>query len=416
MSMSNTIAELKDMVKEHMEKLFPDDWEDRFDELSVKMPKKEWLAKLNELNRAIHPAQYALMDVCTLESNTKKAEFKSKDLANELGRMRKQLKDAEDRAKAFEKECDKKDKDLASTITEMHSQKGHFIALQKEHKAANTKITALKNEVKELKAADKQGGGGRYKRKYQELDEKYDRLQDRADEQEETNEELQAAYDKLKVDLNEAVEKAAKACEERDQANAGRIQACVERDEAVNRTKTSAHAGSLQEDLKKKNEENMKLKDQMAELEKTNYAYFNELQPLRALRANLCAQDDIHKFMNKFRPELHKISNVELKHQGDADKKDFSTYLTIKVREEDYNDDKYSYVTLNSRLILEKVLLDTMLYERMLQELGVEKGKWVHHKPHADHAARNERTLKKAKEIWGVGLNPGVTNYTVLSN
>ena len=60
--MRDSVAELKKRVKEDMEKLFPDDWEDRFDELSVKMPKKEWLAKLNELNRAIHAGQYAHME------------------------------------------------------------------------------------------------------------------------------------------------------------------------------------------------------------------------------------------------------------------------------------------------------------------------------------------------------------------
>ena len=133
------------------------------------------------------------------------------------------------------------------------------------------------------------------------------------------------------------------------------------------------------------------------------------------LHALVRFKEDVYRLMHKFSVELHDIANKQLDFKGYADIKDFCTLLSLKAHEKDYNDEKYSYVTLNSRLILEKVLLDTMLYERMLQELGVEKGKWIHHKPHADHSARNQRTLAKVKEIQGEGFNPYAIFY-VLGN
>ncbi len=340
MSMRDTVAELKKKVKEEMEKMYPDDWEERFEKLPLWKVKKPWLEKLRELNKARFPEQHAHMDACRLENDAANADFKSRDLARELHTEKARTKEVADRAQKLESERN----DFRDQLTE---------------------------SIKECEDLRKRLG-------------KRPREED-SDSDSDSDEDKDAR-------LKDALEE-------------------IER-----LKKTGAHAGSLQQALKKKNEDNKKLQEQIDELQKTNHAYFTELQPLRAMHARQCAQNDTHMFMDKFSTALHNISNVELKHEGDADKRDFSTFLALKVREGDYDDEKYSYVTLNSRLILEKVLVDTMLYERMLQELGVEKGKWVHHKPRADHTERNERTLAKVKEIWGDNaLNPHAL-YHVLGN
>ena len=338
--MRDSVAELKKRVKEDMEKLFPDDWEERFDNLPLWKTKKPWLEKLRELNKALFPEQHALMEVCAHKNDAENADFKSKQLADELRTEKARNREALARNEKLQAEC-------------------------------NDFRDQLNESIKECEDLRKRLG-------------KRPREEDSDSDSDE------------------------------DEDTAARLKDALEEIEQLK--KTGAHAGTLQQALKKKNEDNKKLQEQIDELQKTNHAYFTELQPLRAMHARQCAQNDIHKFVDKFRPELHNISNVELKHEGDADKKDFSTLLSLKVREGDYDDEKYSYVTLNSRLILEKVLVDTMLYERMLQELGVEKGKWVHHKPRADHTARNERTIAKVKEIWGDNaFNPHAL-YHVLGN
>ena len=338
MSERKTVAELKAMVKEEMQKVYPDDWEDRFDELPLWKVKKPWLAKLNELNRAKFPEQHAHMDACQLEDDVKNADHKSKALAHDLHKEKELTKAAEDRAKA----CEAQSKDFRDQLNE-----------------AWKECDKLRDQV-------------RLGKRSREEDE--DEVED-ADADEDKDAVLKGALEEIK----------------RLKATGG------------------AHAGSMVLDLKKKNEDNKKLQEENGKLRQ-------ELETLRARDARVRTKDDVYTLMHKFSFELHDIANIQLDLKGYADIKDFCTLLSLKVRELDYDDMKFSYVTLNSRLILEKVLVDTMLYERMLQALGVEKGKWVHHKPRADHTARNEHTLAKMKEIWGDnGFNPNA-HYNVVGN
>ena len=172
----------------------------------------------------------------------------------------------------------------------------------------------------------------------------------------------------------------------------------------------------MKEDLNAKNNENKKLRETIQFKEslgpKLDETTKEKLARLYAELRKAEMKNKVHEFLEEFGEELQAIV-TELKITGRKDTKGFGRVFGLKTTHMDHDDTQFAYVTWNSRRILEKVLVDTKLYERMRTFMGANY--YIHHMPGADQTARNAHTIAVCEQIWGEGFGSDMP-YTVVAN
>ena len=174
----------------------------------------------------------------------------------------------------------------------------------------------------------------------------------------------------------------------------------------------AAHSTSMQRDLATKNK---KVEQLTAQLEKTKQErdyYKKEYGKKILAELNEKAGQKFPEVVNEFKDELREIAK-ELGLNDWEDVEDFVKVFVLKATHEDYDDAKFAYVTLNARLILEKVLGDMPLYQRMHEFLSIENGHFIHNKPRAEQEERNAHTSEYFMRIWGKDFHGSLTIVSI---
>lgn len=386
-----TVAQLKNELRDEVEKLHPDDWQNVWLDMlptlgTRKKPIKEKIAELKEKN---DPGVHQQMQLNELERLAQQNKKMLKDVTEERDTERERREAAEKQAQEITEDRDVWQRMYTEKDVECRSLKRPFNeqetidaleSAQKKNKkleqklghydTMQTQFKRLSEEVKKHKGQNQSKPGPDNTAATRKKDEELRKVRKQLNDANEDLEEVKGDLEDAKRDL----------CDKDEELNAA---------------------------LK----ENKDLTEQIAYKEALGPKPSDEVEALKAENARLNKQyvdpqinTMLHGFMSEFLPDIVPIEE-ELGIYGRGGNEDFSKFTVVKKWYGDYNDETYSYVTWNSRRILEKVLCDTMLYDRMQAFMGVEPGRRIHHKPRADQTERNARTIEVCTRIWGEGFS-----------
>lgn len=393
-----SVAQLKDELCDEVKKLHPDDWQHVWDKMlptlgTRKKPIKEKIAELKEKN---DPGVHQQMQLNELERLAQQNKRMIKELTEDRDEQRERCEATEKAAKEISEDRDvwqrmytEKDVECRSLKRPFNEQEaidalesaqkknkkleqklGHYDTMQTQFKQVNEELKQLKGQRQSKPGPDNTAATRKKDEDLRKVREKRDELRKQLND---ANEDL----DEVRVDLEEAKRD---LCDKDEELNA----ALKKNEELVEKIAYKEALGP------KPSDEVEALKAKLARLEEQ--------------LADALLKNKVTEFMGEFISEITDIEK-ELKIYGAGGNEDFCKFLGLKAWLKDYNDETFAYVTLNSRRILEKVLCDTMLYDRMQAFMGVEPGRRIHHKPRADQTERNARTIEVCTRIWGEGFN-----------
>ena len=374
-SSNRTVAQRRDDLKDLLKKKHGDDWEEAWKNMPSNVKtgrlKKPIQDEIDKLDVETEPEYRDNVVKSELEHQVAQADHKSRSVGYELARQRERAEVAE---KALQEKTDALDASqtqCAELVFENHSLKRPLD--QQEM------VDALEREKKKNKTLEEKLGFSAT---------------------------IQTQF-KAKCDENRKLQALVEA---KSGPGADLLR---EKDKEIDKVKKEVD--EVKKELGEVKEQNKQLTEQLTEQiahkEALGPKPSDETEALKARVARLEEQladallkNKVSEFMSEFFLEIMEIEK-ELKIDGAGGNEDFSKVFGLKAWHKDYNDETFSYVTLDARRILEKVLCDTMLYERMQAYMGVDPGRRIHHKPRADQKERNAHTIEVCTRIWGIGFN-----------
>jgi len=370
-----SVDQLKDELKRLLKKKRGDDWEEAWNDMPSKVKtgcrKQPIQDEIDELDKETEPEYHDNVVKSELEFKASQADHRAAAVAFEGHTQRKRAEATEQQLEEMTEDRDKWRSGYAKLDTENRSLKRPF-----DQQAMVDALEREKNKNKTLE--EKLGHSATMQTQFRVKCDENRKLQALVEAKSGPGADLlrekDKEIDKVKKEVDEVKKELGEVKEQNEQLT-------------EQLTEQIAHKEALGP---KPSDETDALKAKLARVEEQ--------------LADALLKNKVSEFMSEFFSEIMEIEK-ELKIYGAGGNEDFSKVFGLKAWHKDYNDETFSYVTLNARRILEKVLCDTMLYDRMQAFVGVDPDRRIHHKPRADQTERNAHTIEVCTRIWGKGFN-----------